>query len=47
MPYYKITLNVPQRLLQKLEEIERKYGVKKEDIVLRAVVKLIEQEMSE
>jgi hypothetical protein len=28
----------------KLEEIERKYGVKKEDLLLRALVKILEEE---
>jgi hypothetical protein len=28
----------------KLEEIEKKYGVKKEDLLLRALVKILEEE---
>ena len=46
MPYYQIVLNVPQKLLAKLEEIEQKYAVKKEDLILRAIVKLISEEFT-
>jgi len=47
MPYYRLCINIPQKVLQKLEEIERKGIMKKEDLVLRAIIKILEQESSE
>lgn len=39
----KIEIVLPVTFLQKLEEIERKTGVTKEDLLMRAAVKVIEE----
>jgi hypothetical protein len=38
-----IQIIVPVTIWDKLEEIEKKQGIRKEDIVMRAVVKVIEE----
>lgn len=42
---YQICLQVPQKLLIKLEEIEQKSGIRKEDLIIRTLVKIIEGEV--
>ncbi len=42
-PLVEIRIVVPARLYDKLEEIEKKLGVTKEDIILRAITKIIEE----
>ena len=44
MPYYQICVQVPQKVLIRLEELEQKYGLKKEDLLLRALTKLLYEE---
>jgi len=44
MPFYQICIQIPEKTMIKLEEIEKKYGVKKEDLLLRALVKILEEE---
>jgi len=44
MPYYQICVQVPQRVIERLEYLEKKYGVKKEDLLLRALNKVIYEE---
>jgi len=44
MPYYQVCVQVPQKVILRLEEIEQKYGVRKEDILLRALNKVIYEE---
>lgn len=44
MPYYQICVQVPQKVLVRLEELEQKYGLKKEDLLLRALTKLLYEE---
>jgi len=34
---------VPKKIYDKLEELEKRLGVSKEDIVLRAIMKVIEE----
>lgn len=41
---YEICLRVPQKVLIKLDELEAKYGLKKEDIILRAILKVITED---
>jgi hypothetical protein len=42
---YQICLQVPQKLLIKLEEVEQKMGIKKEDLIIRTIVKIINEEL--
>jgi hypothetical protein len=42
---YQICLQVPQKLLIKLEEVEQKVGIKKEDLIIRTLVKIIHEEV--
>jgi len=42
-PMVEIRILVPRKLYDKLEEIEKRLGVTKEDIVLRAIMKVIEE----
>ena len=44
MPYYQICVQVPQKVLIRLEELEQKYGLKKEDLLLRALTNLLYEE---
>jgi hypothetical protein len=44
VPYYQLVLSLPQKVFIKLEEVERKYGIKKEDIVMRALTKVLYEE---
>jgi len=44
VPYYQICVQVPQKVLIRLEELEQKYGLKKEDLLLRALTKLLYEE---
>jgi len=44
VPYYQICVQVPQKVLVRLEELEQKYGLKKEDLLLRALTKLLYEE---
>lgn len=39
----KLEIIVPSRIWEKLDEIEKKKGITKEDILMRAVVKVIEE----
>jgi len=39
----KLEIVVPSRIWERLEKAERKTGVKKEDILMRAVIKVIEE----
>jgi len=39
----KLEIIVPSRIWEKLDEIEKKKGIAKEDILMRAVVKVIEE----
>jgi hypothetical protein len=43
---YQICLQVPQKLLIKLEEVEQKTGIRKEDLIIRTLVKIIAEEIS-
>jgi len=43
---YQICLQVPQKLLIKLEEVEQKTGIRKEDLIIRTIVKIIAEEIS-
>ncbi|RLC76723.1 MAG: hypothetical protein DRJ03_28085 [Chloroflexi bacterium] len=42
-PVKEIKLLVPKKIYDKLEELEKRLGVSKEDIVLRAIMKVIEE----
>ncbi len=42
-PVKEIRLLVPRKIYDKLEEIEKRLGVSKEDIVLRAIMKVLEE----
>ena len=42
-PIVELKIVVPRKIYERLEEIERKAGVKKEDIVVRAIVKVLEE----
>jgi hypothetical protein len=44
MPYYDVCIKVPEKVLRKMEEIEIKYGIRKEDILLRALYKVLNEE---
>jgi hypothetical protein len=44
MVYYDICIKVPEKVLRKMEEIEIKYGIKKEDILLRALYKVLQED---
>ena len=46
MPYYSIVVRVPEKVLIKLEEIEKKFGIKKEDLILRALLKVLYEEFA-
>jgi len=39
----RVELLVPSRLWARLEELERKTGVRKEDLLMRALVKVMEE----
>jgi len=39
----KITIEIPEPLYERLETIEKKLGLTKEDIVARTLVKVIEE----
>jgi len=39
----KITIEIPEPLYERLENIEKKLGLTKEDIVARALLKAIEE----
>jgi len=39
----KLEIVVPSRIWERLERVEAKTGIKKEDILMRAVVKVIEE----
>ena len=45
MPYYQVCIQVPEKVLIKLEEVEQKYGLKKEDLLLRALKKVLYEEI--
>ena len=42
-PVVELKIIVPKKLYDKLEELEKKYSISKEDIVLRALVKVLEE----
>ncbi|MEM2832709.1 MAG: hypothetical protein QXT16_08700 [Candidatus Caldarchaeum sp.] len=39
----KIELIVPQKLLERLEQVEGKTGITKTDLIIRAIVKVLEE----
>jgi hypothetical protein len=39
----KLEIIIPPKIWEQLENIERKKGIRKEDILMRAVVKVIEE----
>jgi hypothetical protein len=39
-----VRILLPDKVEQKLKELEQKYGMKREDLILRAVVKLVLEE---
>ena len=39
----KLEIVIPSRIWERLEKIEKKAGVRKEDILMRAVIKVIEE----
>jgi len=43
MAVRKIEIIVPSRLFELLEQCERKSGVRKEDLLMRALIKVIEE----
>lgn len=43
-PIKELRLMVPKRVYDKLEDLEKRLNVRKEDIILRALVKVIEEE---
>ena len=44
MPYYKLCIEVPEKVLRKLEEVEQKHSVKREDLLMRALIKVLYEE---
>jgi hypothetical protein len=44
VPYYQICVQVPEKVLRKLEEVEQKYGIKKEDLIARVLTKILFEE---
>jgi metal-responsive CopG/Arc/MetJ family transcriptional regulator len=42
MAVVKLEIWIPEKLWQKLDEMENKTGVRKEDIFIRAVINLVE-----
>lgn len=40
---YKLEIVVPEKIWRKLDEIEKKKGVTKEDLLMRTIVKVIEE----
>ena len=42
-PMVELKVLLPKKLHDKLEELEKKLGITKEDIVARAIVKVIEE----
>jgi len=43
-PIRELRIMVPRKVYEKLEELEKRLNVRKEDIILRALVKVIEEE---
>jgi len=39
----KLEIIIPNKVWQKLDNIEKKQGIKKEDLLMRALVKVIEE----
>jgi sulfur transfer complex TusBCD TusB component (DsrH family) len=40
-----ICVQVPEKVVIKLQELEDKYGIRKEDLIARAITKLIYEEV--
>jgi len=43
VPARKLEIVVPSRIWERLERVEAKTGIKKEDVLMRAVIKVIEE----
>jgi len=44
VPYYQLCIQVPEKVVKRLEEVEEKYGVKREDLLTRALMKVLYEE---
>jgi hypothetical protein len=40
---HKLEVIIPSRIWEQLEKIEQKAGIRKEDVLMRAVIKVIEE----
>jgi len=43
MPSHKLEIVVPAKLWERMEDIEQKRGIRKEDLLMMALVRLIEE----
>jgi len=44
MPSRPLCIQLPQRVLERLDYLEQKYGMRKEDIVVRVLVKVLDED---
>ena len=43
--YYQIVIQIPEKAKKRLEEVEKKYGIKAEDLLTKALLYVIYEEI--